>query len=126
MRALSVGVGGCARDACALAAEYTRRFGKVHGCEQHLAWLATPPETLSLSASHNPYELELATVHAPVGCAGAPLCMGDAVDECRFETPDGVDLTTSYEAYYIRKAEHIRMRWSSDKERPMTARGTGR
>ena len=65
-----------------------------------------------ISASHNPYELQLATVHAPAGCAGAPLCMGDAVDECRFETPDGVDLTTSYEAYYIRKAEHFRMRWA--------------
>ena len=38
--------------ACALADEYTRRFGRVHGCEQHLAWLATPPETLSLCASH--------------------------------------------------------------------------
>ena len=94
------------RHACALADEYTTRFNKTHATTRHLPLLATPPESLSLDKRSNPFQLNLATIHPPDGCVGAPLCFDeDATAACRFETPDGVDVVTSYQHYYLRKAE---------------------
>ena len=95
------------RHACALADEYTTRFNKTHATARHLPLLATPPESLSLGKRSNPFGLELATVNPPDGCVGAPLCFDDdAMAACRFETPDGVDVTTSYQHYYLYKVDY--------------------
>ena len=62
---------------------------------------------LSLDKDNNPFELDLATVNPPDGCVGAPLCFDDdAMAACRFETPDGVDVTTSYQHYYLYKVDY--------------------
>ena len=46
----------------------------------------------------------LLLVFAALAYLGAALD-DDAMAACRFETPDGVDLVTSYQHYYLRKAE---------------------
>ena len=95
----------------ALAARYARLWpGKTHASALHLPWLATPPATLSPDKHHLHEKLplaSLATVNPPDGCVGAPLCFDDdAMAACRFETPDGVDVTTSYQHYYLYKVDY--------------------
>jgi len=96
--------------ATALAARYARLWpGKTHASAQHLPWLATPPAAQSRDKYHLHEKLPLsalATVHAPHGCIGAPLCFGpdaDVVAACTVTAPGGRNLTASYQRYYAHK-----------------------
>lgn len=102
----------------ALANEYTRRYGRVHACEAHLDRLSTIPFKIprvarAREAAHATLPL-LATVNAPLGCLGAPVCIPEpARATCLTYVHGQIDLVSTYHNYYSWKqvVDGVSMNW---------------
>jgi hypothetical protein len=72
-----------------LCYEYTRRYGKIHKCQQRLEWLMNniPPMCNETIQGY------LSSTSIPEGCTPVPLAMPD-----EYKCPD---LVQSYRAYYL-------------------------
>lgn len=99
------------RYASALLEVYSDRYpGRVHKCLAHLDHLRAlgrprgMPRCVTRRALRREFGPRLATQFPPSGCLGAPLCMGEALDECLVPGKTGYDLLASYRSYYARKA----------------------
>lgn len=79
-----------------LCYEYTRRYKKIHKCQQRIEWLLenTPTEFPSIQVQGH-----LATQGVPIGCTPIPLAMPE-----KYHTDNVVQ---SYRLYYIHDKKSI-------------------
>lgn len=94
-----------------LSDEYTRRFGRVHACKQHVQALrALPPPRCPPEDRFG--GLTLATVDIPQDLADFPLCFGDDLPSClRRNSAGQIAGVESHVQYYFHKAARLQLRW---------------
>ena len=79
-----------------LCCEYTRRYKKIHKCQERLQWLS---DNFPCFFNNELFTSFMATKNVPTGCSVVPLCMPEKYHQ--------EDLIQAYRDYYLAEKSHI-------------------